>query len=74
MPSLVSPPANRRRSVLLAGYCAGDLGGRALRGPGVGKAEFPETDRQMKGVMAVTAVLVVITIGIAIHTSAFIHS
>jgi hypothetical protein len=41
---------------------------------GIRKAEFPDSDGQMKGVYAITAVLVVITIAMAIHTSAFIHS
>lgn len=46
----------------------------ALSAAGIRKAGFPESDSQMKRVMAVTAVLVVITIALAIHTSAFIHS
>jgi hypothetical protein len=40
---------------------------------GITNPGFPETDSRMRGVIAITAVLVLAAIGLAIHTSAFIH-
>jgi hypothetical protein len=40
---------------------------------GITNPSFPDTDSRMRGVIAITAVLVLAAIGFAIHTSAFIH-
>jgi hypothetical protein len=40
---------------------------------GMTQPGFPGTQARMRGVIAITAVLTVAAIGLAIHTSAFVH-
>jgi hypothetical protein len=40
---------------------------------GITQPDFPGSDGRMRGVITITAVLVVATIGLAIHTSAFLR-
>jgi hypothetical protein len=41
---------------------------------GLRQPDFPGSEGRMRSVMWISVVLTVVTIGLAIHTSAFIHS
>jgi hypothetical protein len=46
----------------------------AVSAHGIRSPSFPRSLSEQRGVIGVTAVLVVITLAMAIHTSAFLHS